>query len=128
GADPLDGAARHGAAAAEDAGLAVQDEEGLGVVDGKAVEGGERGAEARVPGARGPELTEALASGARAQHRAREVEHDRADADDLGGGRAHDHPLPRREVTGRRRAALPLDLDQAGAAGAERRAIGILAE
>ena len=128
GADPLDVAARDGAAAAEDAGLAVQDKEGLGVVDGKAVERGERGAADRVSGARGPELTEALAAGARAQHRAREVEHHRADADHLGGGRTHDHPLAHREVTGRRGSAPPLDLDEARAAGAERRAIGILAE
>src|SRR2546422_10231186 len=42
--------------------------------------------------------------------------------------RVHDHAIARGQVTGGRRPAPPLDLDETRATRAERRAIGILAE
>src|SRR5262245_41726354 len=74
------------------------------------------------------ELTEAVAARSRRQHRAREIEHGLSNAHDLRMRRAHDHPIPRRQMTRRRRAPLALDPDEAGAAGAERTAVGVLAE
>ena len=74
------------------------------------------------------ELTEIVVPGSRRQHRAREVEHGLANAHDVRVRRDHDHPIPRRQVAGGRRAPLALDVDKASPAGAERATIGILAE
>src|SRR5439155_393154 len=74
------------------------------------------------------ELTEAVAARSRRQHRAREIEHGLPNAHDLRMRRAHGHSLPRWQMTRRRRTPLALDLDEAGAAGAERTAVGVPAE
>src|SRR2546428_14160573 len=74
------------------------------------------------------ELTEAVAARSRRQHRAREIEHGLPNAHDLRMRRAHGHSIPRWQMTRRRRTPLALDLDEAGAAGAERTAVRVLAE
>src|SRR5438445_2461780 len=74
------------------------------------------------------ELTEAVSARSRRQHRAREIEHGLPNAHDLRMRRAHGHSIPRWQMTRRRRTPLALDLDEAGAAGAERTAVRVLAE
>ena len=127
-ADPLDVVARRRAAPAEDAGLAVEDEERLRVVDRVPVK--RRPARRREPVARRrlAQLAEAVAAVACGEHRARQIEDAPPEAHDSGRVRAHRHPVARRQVAGGGEAALALDLHQAGAAGAERRPVGILAE
>src|SRR2546428_13235567 len=71
------------------------------------------------------ELTEAVAARSRRQHRAREIEHGLPNAHDLRMRRAHGHSIPRCQMTRRRRTPLALDLDEAGADGAERTAVGV---
>ena len=77
---------------------------------------------------RGPRRAEAVAIGSGRQHRHREVDDDRAHAHRVGVLRRDHHAIPRGQVARRRQSALALDVDQAGTAGAERRAVGILAE
>ena len=79
---------------------------------------------------RGADLVEGrLGSGRlRCQHRASEIEHRRAHAHDLGMLRVDDHAVARGQVTSGRRAAQAVDVDETGTAGAERRAVGILAQ
>src|SRR2546428_1284651 len=74
------------------------------------------------------ELTEAVSARSRRQHRAREIEHGLPNAHDLRMRRAPGHSIPRGQMTRRRRTPLALGLDEAGAAGAERTAVGVLAE
>src|SRR5262249_24517355 len=126
--DPLDVVACRRAAAAEDAGLAVQHEERLRVVHGVAVErrpGPRREAVGRRPP---PPPAEAVAAVAADEHRAREIEDPAAEPGHARRVGPHRHALARWEVAGRGEAALALDLDQARPAGAERRPVGVLAE
>src|SRR5439155_830874 len=141
GPDLLDVVARDGAAAAEDAGVAVEDEERLARVLVVGVQRRPRGLEPAVAGGGVAELPETIPGcsceggyaplvlpRAGRQHRERQVEHHRAHAHDLGMLRVHDHAVARGQVTGGRRPAVPLDVDETRATRAERRAIGILAE
>src|SRR5882724_1702212 len=128
GADLLNVVAGDGAAPAEDAGVAVEDEERLARVLVVDVQRRPRGLEPAVARGGVAELAEAVAIVTWSEHRVREVEHHRPHAHDLGMLGVHDHAVPRGEVAGGRRAPLPLDVDETRAARAERRAIGILAE
>ncbi len=128
GADLLDVVARRRAPAAQDAGLAVQDEEGLGGVGVEAVERLPPGLQDPMTRRGGSDLDEAIALLAVAQHGAREVEHHGPDSDHVRVGRAHRHAVPRGEMARGRSPAEPVDVHETGPAGAERGAIRILAE
>jgi hypothetical protein len=132
GPDTLHVAAGHRAAAAEDARLPVEHEERLGDVRLEPAVRGVAGARQAVAGGGGAELLEGVAlvrrPRRRGEHREREIEHGPAHADGVGVLGADDHALPRRQVAGRGQAALALDVDEAGATGAERGAVGVLAE
>ena len=130
GADVLDVAAGHRAAAAEDAGLAVEDEEGLGRVDGEPVVRRAWLGRVQVVARRGgADLAEAVAVLDGRQHRERQIEHRPAERATASGCRVlTTMPVARGQVTGGGEAALSLDVDQAGAAGAEGRAVRVLAE
>src|SRR5262249_14234181 len=128
GADQLHVVAGRRAAAAEDAGLAVENEEALGRVHRKVVmRGMARGGEGMARG-RFADLTEAVAAVTWSEHGPGQVEHGLARLDGVGMPRVDDHAVTCREVAGGRQAALPLDVDEAGAACAQWRAPGILAE
>jgi hypothetical protein len=81
-----------------------------------------------VPRGGGAQLGEAVAIGPWAQHGEREIEHRRAHAKGVGVIGADHHAVAGGQVTRRGQAALAFDMDEAGAAGAERRPIRILAE
>jgi hypothetical protein len=81
-----------------------------------------------VPRGCGADLTEAVPSFAGGQHRQGQIEHGRAHAHHLGMLCVDDHAVAGGQVTRGGRAAHALDVHEARAAGAERRAIGILAE
>jgi len=74
------------------------------------------------------ELTEVLAPLSRRDHRSRERQHAGPDARGLGMRGADDHPFAGGQMAGGRCAAHALDVDETGPAGAERRAVRILAE
>jgi hypothetical protein len=128
GADLLHVVAGRGAPAAGGCSLAVEHEEGLGRVGLEVVQRGE--ARPREPVARsgGADLAEAVPFRPVGQHRAGQVEDGAADARGLGMRGADDHPLAGGQMAGGGCAAHALDVDETGPAGAERRAIGILAE
>ena len=65
---------------------------------------------------------------ARAEHGAREIEHRTPGLDGVRMRGLDDHAVARRQVARGGQATLPLDVDEAGAACAERSAVGILAE
>ena len=121
--DPLDVVARRRAAPAEDAGLAVEDEERLRVVDGVPVEG--RPGRRREPVARRrlAELAEAVAAVARDEHRAREIEDAPPEPRHAGRVRAHRHPVARR-ADGRRRGSRAGPRPPPGTCGRRRAAPG----
>ena len=128
GADLLHVVAGRGAPAAQDARLAVEHEEGLGRIGLEVVErGGARRRETVALGG-GADLAEAIPPFPVREHRAGQVEDGGTDARGLGMRGADDHALSGGQVAGRRGAAHALHVDETGPAGAERRAVGILAE
>ena len=128
GADLLHVVAGRGAPAAEDAGLAVEHEEGLGRIGLEVVERGEARPRETVARGGGADLAEAIPPLPVGQHRAGQVEDGGADARGLGMRGADDHALAGGQMAGGGCAAHALDVDETGPAGAERRAVGILAE
>ena len=141
GADLLNLVARDRAASAEDARLPVEHEERLRRVQVEAVQG--REARLAEPVARGrlADLSEAVTRVlTRAElpparllrlpreHRECEVKDAAAHAHGVGVLGRDDHALARRQVARGGEPALALDADEARPAGAERRAIRVLAE
>ena len=76
----------------------------------------------------GANLAEAIPPLPVGQHRAGQVEDGGADTRGLGMRGADDHPLAGGQMARGGCAAHALDVDETGPAGAERRAVGILAE
>ena len=76
----------------------------------------------------GADLAEAIAPLPVGEHRAGQVEDRGADARGLGMRGADDHPLAGGQMAGGGCSAHALDVNETGPAGAERRAVGILAE
>ena len=76
----------------------------------------------------GADLAEAIPPLPVREHRAGQVEDGGADARGLGMRGADDHALAGGQMAGGGGAAHALDVDETGPAGAERRAVGILAE
>src|SRR5882724_9497110 len=128
GADQLDVIAGRGAATAEYAGLAIEHEEALGCVHRKAMMRRMAGGGERMLRGRFADLTEAAAAIAWAEHRPREIEHRATGLDGIGMRGLDHHAVARGQVTRGGQAALPLDMDEAGAARAEGRAVWILAK
>ena len=128
GADLLHVVAGRGAPAAQDARLAVEHEEGLGRVGLEVVERGEARLREIVVRDGGADLAEAIPPLPVGQHRAGQVEDGGADARGLGVRGADDHSLAGGQMAGGGCAAHALHVDETGPAGAERRAVGILAE
>src|SRR2546426_12579750 len=125
-ADLLDLVARDRATPAEDARLAVEHEARFARVHVEAVQG--REARLAEPVARGRVAERAELPLCRREHREREVEDATANAHGVGMRGRDDHALAGRQVTRGGEAALALDVDEARPAGAERRAVRILAE
>src|SRR5262249_59064329 len=113
---------------AQEARLAVEDEEALRLVPREVVL-------RRMPGSREPvrsgghaHLAEAVALRARREHGPGQVEHGLARLDGVGVLGIHDQAVARGKMAGRGQSTLALDVDETGATRAEWGAVGILAE
>ncbi|HEY4911598.1 MAG TPA: hypothetical protein VIJ73_18945, partial [Methylomirabilota bacterium] len=127
-ADVLDFPAGRGAAAAQDARLTVEDEEALGLVNREMMMRRVARRGQRVPAGRLAHLSEPIAVSPGGEHGPSQIEDSLACFHGVGMLRLDDHAVAGGEVAGGGEAALAFHVDKTGAAGAERQAVGILAQ
>jgi hypothetical protein len=124
----LDVIAGYGTAPTQDAGIPIKDEERFGIVHRRVSPWHMAALEEPESGAGIGELTKPRPIQRGGRHTAREVKDPVSDPCENGIVSRDHHPLAGGEMTGSWKAVHPFDLDQAGPAGAEGRAVGILAE